>query len=101
MLQGQSNLNAVTTFVIAGNKILLPITYVLLCSVSENFTTSEKQRDWALLNAVLLPPFLTETAILDGETNAEDILKIFVHGITDRAEEEEEDNRDNDDKESA
>ena len=94
-------MKAVTAFAIAGKKILLPIAYVLLCAAAENFTTSEKQRDWALLNAVLLPPFLTDTDILDGETSAEDILKIFVHGIIDRAEEEEEDNEDKDDKESA
>ena len=50
-------------------KIRLPIAEVLLCAVGD-LACSKKQRDWPSLNAVLLPPFLTEAAILRGELDA-------------------------------
>ena len=49
-------------------------------------------------NAVLLPPFLTETEIIDGETTAEELLGIFTLSITERVEEVEDKNRDDNNK---
>ena len=46
---------------------------------------SKKQRDWQSLNAVLLPPFLTEITILHGESDAGELLKIFARSITEWA----------------
>ena len=46
---------------------------------------SKKQRDWTSHNAVLLPPFLTEAAILYGELDAGELLKIFARSITEWA----------------
>ena len=45
----------------------------------------KKQRDWQSLNAVLLPPFLTEAAILHGESDSGELLKIFTRSITEWA----------------
>ena len=62
-------------------KIRLPIAEVLLCATSGNLTQSKKQCDWKSRNTVLLPPFLTENAILHSESNAGEILKIFARSI--------------------
>ena len=47
-----------------------------------DLTRSNKQRDWTPRNAVLLPPFLTEAAILHGESDAVEFLRIFARSIT-------------------
>ena len=73
-----------------GDKILLPIAEVLLRAVAGNLMRSKKQKDWTPCNAILLPPFLTEAEILDGETSGEELLKIFERSITERVEEKEE-----------
>ena len=44
------------------------------------------------LNSVLLLLFLKESDILDGETSAENLLKIFAKYISEKGAEEEEDN---------
>ena len=87
-------------FATDGDKICLLITEVLLCAAAGNLASSNKQRDWTPRNAVLLPPFLTEAAILDRETVAEDIIKIFTHSIVERAGEREEDDGSKDNKDS-
>ena len=45
-----------------------------------------------MLNAVLLPQFLTEAAILDRKTTAVILLKVFAKFTTIKGSEEEEDN---------
>ena len=74
-------------FETASNKIRLPITEVLLCAAASNPARKKKQQYWTPRNAVLLPPLLTEAAILNGESDVRDILKIFACSITERAEE--------------
>ena len=72
------------------DKIWVPFTKVLLCV--GNLDRSKKQRDWMVLNAILLPLFLVEDAILDGKTSAANLLKAFTKCITAKGAEEEEDN---------
>ena len=50
-----------------GEKIRLPIAEVLLRAAASDLTRLKKQRDWTSRNAVLLPPLLTEAAILHEE----------------------------------
>ena len=64
-------------FAVDGNNIRLPIVEVLLHIAAGNLARSKKQRDWTPRNAVLLPPFLTQAAILHGESDVGDLLKIF------------------------
>ena len=64
-------------FAVDGNNICLPIVEVLLYISAGNLACSKKQRYWTPRNAVLLPPFLTEAAILHGESDVGDLLKIF------------------------
>ena len=52
----------------AGDKIRLPIAEVIFRAADGDLVGSKKHRDWAPLNAVLLPSFLTEAEILDRET---------------------------------
>ena len=63
------------------NKIRLPVSEVLLCAAAGDLARSKKQQDWTPHNAVLLPPFLTEAAILYGELDASKLLKIFARSI--------------------
>ena len=51
-------------FATDGDKIRLQIAEVLLRAAAGNLTQSKKQGDWTPRNAVLLPPFLTDAAIL-------------------------------------
>ena len=60
---------------------------VILLFATRYFANTKKQRDWALHNTVPIPLFLTETEILDEETSAEELLKIFARFIMERAEE--------------
>ena len=76
-------------FAADGDKIRLPIAEFLLCAAAGNLTRSKKQRDWTLHNAVLLRPFLTEAAILRGESDAGELLNISARFITEWAKEEE------------
>ena len=73
-------------FSMDGDKIRLPFAEVLLCAAAGDLAISKNQMDWMPLNAVLLPPFLTEAEIFDGETSAEDLLKTFARTIMERAE---------------
>ena len=68
-----------------GDKIHLPIAEVLLRAAAGDLARSKKQRDWTSLNAVLLPPFLTEAEILHGESDAGELLNIFARSITEWA----------------
>ena len=70
------------------NKIHLPIAEVLLCAAAGDLARSKKQRDWTPHNDVFLPTFLTEAAILHGESDAGELLKVFARSITDWAKEE-------------
>ena len=69
-------------FAADGDKISLPIAEVLLRAAAGNLARSKNQRDWNPCNTVLLPPFLTEAAILHGELDAGKLLKIFARSIT-------------------
>ena len=73
--------NLKIAFAPEGEKIRLPITEVLLCAAAGNLARSKKQRDWHSLNTVLLPPFLTEVAIIHGKSDAGEPLKIFARLI--------------------
>ena len=64
------SIDADIAFVNAGDKIRIPITELILCAASGNLVRLKKQRDWLVLNAVLLPPFLMEAAILDSKKAA-------------------------------
>ena len=86
-------------FSMDGNKIRLPISKIILCNATRNLPRSKKKRHWTSLNAVLLPTFLTEAAILDRKTSVEDILKTFTRTIPERVDGEEEDYGDKDHKE--
>ena len=61
------------------------------------FAHLKKQRYWTPRNAVLLPPFLTEAAILHGESDAGELLKIFSRSITEWAKEGENSSKADDD----
>ena len=74
--------NIEIAFATDGEKIRLPIAEVLLCAAAGDIAQSKKQRNWTSHNAVLLPPFLTEAAILYGELDAGELLKIFARSIT-------------------
>ena len=52
-----------------GDKIHLPTTEVLLHAAAGDLMRSKNQQDWTPHNAFLLPPFLTEAAILNGESD--------------------------------
>ena len=79
------SLNIEIAFAADGDKIRLPIAEVLLRAAGGDLARSKKQRDWIPRNAVLLPPFLTEAAILHGESDAGELLKIFARSITEWA----------------
>ena len=68
-----------------GDKIRIPIAEFLLRAATGNLAHLKKQRDWTPRNAVLLPPFITEAAILHGELEAGELLKIFSRSITEWA----------------
>ena len=69
-------------FATDGDKIRLPIAEFLLFVAAGNLARSKIQRDWTPCNDVLLPPFLTKAAILQGESDAGELLNIFVRSIT-------------------
>ena len=48
---------------------------------------SNKQQDWTPYITVLLPPFITEAAILNRGKDAGELLKIFARSVTERVEE--------------
>ena len=60
------------------NNIRIPVTNVLLCAAVGNLSISKKKRYWVALNSMIIPKFLTEATILDGETSAEKLLRVFV-----------------------
>ena len=65
-------------FAADSDNICLPIAEVLLRAAAGNLAQSKKQRDWTPRNAVLLSPFLTEAAILHGESDVGELLNIFA-----------------------
>ena len=71
------------------DKICLTIAEVLLRAAAGDLALSKNQRDWNPRNNVLLPPFLTEAAILHGESDGGEILNIFSRSITEWEKEEE------------
>ena len=72
-------------FAADGKNIRLPIAEVLLHAAAGNLARSEKQRNWKLLNTVLLPSFLTEAAVLHRESDVVELLNIFARSITEWA----------------
>ena len=56
--------NTDIAFAADGDKIRLPIAEVLLRAAAGDLARSKNQRDWQYRNAVLLPPFLAEAAIV-------------------------------------
>ena len=60
------------------NNICLSVKEVLLCAAVGNLARSKKLRGWVSLNAILLPPFLTEAVILYGKTSTTELLKTFA-----------------------
>ena len=80
-------INTEINFATEGKNIRLSITEVLLRAADGDLARSKKQRDWKPYNAVLLPPFFTKSAILNGESDAGKFLNIFAHSVTERAEE--------------
>ena len=77
--------NIKIAFATNNEKIRLPIAEVFLCVAAGNLARSKKQRDWTSRKAVLLPPFLTEAAILHGDSDAGELLNIFTRSITEWA----------------
>ena len=88
-------------FAAYGNKIRLPIAEVFLRAAAGDLARSKNQRDWTPHNVILLPPFLTEAAILHSKSDAGKLLNIFTCSITewasdpDSTSEEDEDKGDN------
>ena len=75
-------------FATDGKNIRLLVTEVLLHAAAGNLARSKNQRVWTPLSAVLLPPFLAEAAIFQGESDAGELLKVFACSITKWAKEE-------------
>ena len=73
--------NIEIAFATDGENIRLLIVEILLRAAAGDLARSKKQRKWTSYNAVLLPPFLTEAAILHGKLNAGEVLKIFARSI--------------------
>ena len=61
-------INAEHAFSVVVDKILLPTTKVLLRAAVVNISKLNHHRDWAVLNAVLVPPSLAKVVVLEGET---------------------------------
>ena len=76
-------------FAVNGDNIRIPIAEVLLCAAASNLTRSKKQRDWTPRNTILLPPFLKEAAILQRDSDTDELLKIFARSIMEWAKGEE------------
>ena len=68
-------------FSVNGEKIRLPTKKFLLCTSAGNLEKSKNISDWTSRNAVLLPLFLTEAVVADGETEEEALLDIFTEKI--------------------
>ena len=64
-----------------GKKIRLLTAEVLLCTAVGDLAKSKNLQDWASMNSVLLPPFLTGAFVTDRETVVESLLKIFTDNI--------------------
>ena len=77
--------NIKIAFAADGEKIRLTIAEVLLRAAAANLARSNKKPDWTSYNAVLFPQFLTEAAILHGESDAGELLNIFACSITEWA----------------
>ena len=75
------SINSNIAFANTGDNIWIPITKLLLRSAVGDLVRSKKQREWVALNAILIPPFLTKAAILDSETAATNLLKVFANYI--------------------
>ena len=69
-------------FAADGHNIRLPIAEVLFRAAAGDLAQSKEQRDRTSCNTVLLPPFLTETVILHGESDVYELLNIFAFSIT-------------------
>ena len=79
-------------------KIRLSVAEVILHAAGGNLARSKKQHNWTPINSFLLLPFLMEAEIIDGETTAEELFKIFARSITEISEEGEDDDEEENDK---
>ena len=77
-------INAESAFTGSGDKIHLITSKVLLRAAIRDFSKLKKLCNWADLNVILLPPFLTKAVILEVETAAEELLKAFSNKIVER-----------------
>ena len=77
-------INAESAFTGSGDKIHLITSKVLLRDAIRDFSKLKKLCNWAALNVILLPPFLTKAVILEVETAAEELLKAFSNKIVER-----------------
>ena len=78
------SINAQHAFLGAGKYICIPTTKSLLCTAVGDLSKSKKLCDWAVLNAVLLPPFRIYLVVLEGETTTGGLLKKFSVKISER-----------------
>ena len=72
-------------FSMDGDNIRLQISEVLLRTAAGDLASSNKQRYWTPINAILIPPLLMEAQILCRETSTEYLLKTFTCTITERS----------------
>ena len=75
--------NIEIAFATDSKNICLLIVEFLLCSGASDPARSKKQRNWTSCNAILLPKFSTYAAILHGDSNTGELLKIFARSIKD------------------
>ena len=64
-----------------GKNIRLPMKEVVICAAAGDLSKSKKFWEWMSRNAILLPPFLAEAIVNDGEIAAEALLKTFAEKI--------------------
>ena len=83
-------------FAADNDKISLLIEEALLRATAGDLTRSNKQRHWTPRNSALIPPFLTEAAVLHRELDAGETLEILARSITEWATEGEKSSREDD-----
>ena len=81
------SINTEHAFTRPDKNICLPVTEVLLFASVGYLVQLKKLKDWALPDAVILPPLLTEEFILDRKTSVAELIKIFASKILERVSE--------------
>ena len=72
------SIDARRAFTSAEKKIRLLFMEAFIHAAVGDLVQLKKLRDWASLNAILLPPLLTKAVVLDGETLKVDLIKFFA-----------------------